>query len=126
MGVSAAENRPENGPSVESRAKAAREATEAAVTGPRGRTNWTRGVRRALIIVSVFFVFQQITGINVPFYYGPTLLGPIFGGTGSLLNQTVAGLEVTAMLAAVNVVRAAGASTGPGDTPTAAVRSDAH
>jgi len=37
----------------------------------KARVNWTRGVRRALIIVCLFFVFQQITGINVPFYYGP-------------------------------------------------------
>src|SRR5207248_3070718 len=35
------------------------------------RRAWTPGVRRALIVVSVFFIFQQITGINVPFYYGP-------------------------------------------------------
>jgi MFS transporter, SP family, arabinose:H+ symporter len=70
----------------------------------RKRSNWTRGVRRALVVVSVFFVFQQITGINVPFYYGPVILGPIFGGKGGTLQQTVAGLQVTAMLAAVNVV----------------------
>jgi sugar porter (SP) family MFS transporter len=70
----------------------------------RSRTGWTRGVRRALVVVSVFFVFQQITGINVPFYYGPVILGPIFGGKGGVLQQTVAGLEVTAMLATVNVV----------------------
>jgi len=24
------------------------------------------------------FIFQQISGINVPFYYGPTLLGKYF------------------------------------------------
>jgi sugar porter (SP) family MFS transporter len=70
----------------------------------RTRTNWTRGVRRALVVVSVFFIFQQITGINVPFYYGPVILGPIFGGKGGTLHQTVAGLQVTAMLAAVNVI----------------------
>ena len=43
-----------------------------------GKTQWTRGVRRALIVVCVFFVFEQISGINVPFYYGPTILGPYF------------------------------------------------
>jgi Sugar (and other) transporter len=37
----------------------------------RRRRAWTPGVRRALIVVSVFFIFQQITGINVPLYYGP-------------------------------------------------------
>jgi MFS family permease len=43
----------------------------------RRKTQWTAGVRRALIVVCVFFIFQQITGINVPFYYGPTLLGGV-------------------------------------------------
>ena len=46
------------------------------------KTQWTRGVRRALIIVCVFFIFQQITGINVPFYYGPTILSSFFQSGG--------------------------------------------
>ena len=33
---------------------------------------------RALIVVCVFFIFQQITGINVPFYYGPKILATFF------------------------------------------------
>jgi MFS family permease len=33
---------------------------------------WTPGVVRALIIVCIFFVFQQITGINVPSTTGPS------------------------------------------------------
>ncbi len=72
----------------------------------RGRkTGWTRGVRRALIVVCVFFIFQQISGINVPFYYGPQLLGSFFqGGTTSAVSATVAGVEVTAILGAVNVI----------------------
>jgi SP family arabinose:H+ symporter-like MFS transporter len=65
---------------------------------------WTPGVRRALIVVSVFFIFQQITGINVPLYYGPHLLGPIFSGAhATLVATTVAGVEVTAIMTAVNV-----------------------
>ncbi|HWG01917.1 MAG TPA: MFS transporter, partial [Trebonia sp.] len=65
---------------------------------------WTPGVRRALVVVCVFFIFQQITGINVPLYYGPHLLGPIFSGAhASLVNTTVAGVEVTAIMTAVNV-----------------------
>ena len=61
-------------------------------------------MRRALIVVSVFFIFQQITGINVPLYYGPHLLGPIFSGAhASLVQTTVAGVEVTAIMTAVNV-----------------------
>jgi hypothetical protein len=61
------------------------------------RTQWTVGVRRALIIVRVFFVFQQITGINVPFYYGPTLLSTFFQSGHNAVNAAVAGVEVTAI-----------------------------
>ena len=65
---------------------------------------WTPGVRRALIVVSVFFIFQPITGINVPLYYGPHLLGPIFAGAhADLVQTTVAGVEVTLIMTAVNV-----------------------
>jgi sugar porter (SP) family MFS transporter len=68
------------------------------------RRAWTPGVRRALIVVSVFFIFQQITGINVPLYYGPHLLGPYFSGAhASLVDTTVAGVEVTLIMTAVNV-----------------------
>jgi MFS transporter, SP family, arabinose:H+ symporter len=68
------------------------------------RRAWTPGVRRALIVVSVFFIFQQITGINVPLYYGPHLLGPIFAGAhATLVQTTVAGVEVTLIMTAVNV-----------------------
>ena len=68
------------------------------------RRAWTPGVRRALVVVCVFFIFQQITGINVPLYYGPHLLGPIFAGSNaSLVQTTVAGVEVTAIMTAVNV-----------------------
>ncbi|HVT66140.1 MAG TPA: MFS transporter, partial [Trebonia sp.] len=65
---------------------------------------WTPGVRRALIVVCIFFIFQQITGINVPLYYGPHLLGPIFSGAhATLVATTVAGVQVTAIMTAVNV-----------------------
>ena len=70
----------------------------------KARVNWTRGVRRALIIVCLFFVFQQITGINVPFYYGPTILSGYFLSGHNAVNAAVAGVEVTAILGAVNVV----------------------
>jgi MFS transporter, SP family, arabinose:H+ symporter len=68
------------------------------------KTQWTRGVRRALIIVCVFFAFQQITGINVPFYYGPTILSSYFLSGHNAVAAAVAGVEVTAILGAVNVV----------------------
>jgi sugar porter (SP) family MFS transporter len=68
------------------------------------RRAWTPGVRRALAVICVFFIFQQITGINVPLYYGPHLLGPIFAGAhASKVASTVAGVEVTAIMTAVNV-----------------------
>jgi MFS transporter, SP family, arabinose:H+ symporter len=70
----------------------------------RARRGWTRGALRALVVVCVFFAFQQITGINVPLYYGPHLLGPIFSGShATLVATTVAGVEVTAIMTTVNV-----------------------
>ena len=69
-----------------------------------GRKAWTPGVRRALVVVCGFFAFQQITGINVPLYYGPHLLGPLFQtGGNSTLDSTIAGVEVTAVMTVVNV-----------------------
>ncbi len=69
------------------------------------RQLWTPGVRRALMVVCTFFVFQQITGINVPLYYGPHLLGPLFqGDNSSLVAATIAGVEVTAIMTVVNVL----------------------
>ena len=67
------------------------------------RQRWTPGVRRALIVVCVFFVFQQITGINVPLYYGPHLLGSLFQNSHGKVATTIAGVEVTAIMTAVNV-----------------------
>lgn len=45
----------------------------------------------------------QITGINVPLYYGPKLLGSDFQSGHSKLDATVAGVEVTLIMTAVNV-----------------------
>ncbi len=70
-----------------------------------GRSCGHPGVKRALIIVCVFFVFQQITGINVPFYYGPRVMSDFFKGPASdAVSAAIAGVEVTAILGAVNVV----------------------
>jgi MFS transporter, SP family, arabinose:H+ symporter len=65
--------------------------------------SWTPGVRRALGVVCGFFVFQQITGINVPLYYGPKLLGGYFQNGNSIVDATIAGVEVTLIMTAVNV-----------------------
>jgi SP family arabinose:H+ symporter-like MFS transporter len=68
------------------------------------RTQWTKGVIRALIVVCVFFIFQQITGINIPFYYGPKILSTFFQSGHDAVAAAVAGVEVTAILGAVNVI----------------------
>jgi SP family arabinose:H+ symporter-like MFS transporter len=68
------------------------------------KTQWTRGVKRALIVVCVFFIFQQITGINIPFYYGPKILATFFQTGHNAVAAAVAGVEVTAILGAVNVI----------------------
>jgi SP family arabinose:H+ symporter-like MFS transporter len=69
------------------------------------KTQWTRGVKRALLVVCVFFVFQQISGINIPFYYGPKLLGGYLGSANSsAVDAAVAGVEAASILATVNVI----------------------
>src|SRR5947208_10048038 len=68
------------------------------------KTQWTKGVIRALIVVCVFFIFQQITGINIPFYYGPQLLGQLFQGGSNPVDAAVAGIAAAAVLGAVNVI----------------------
>ncbi|HEY2263062.1 MAG TPA: MFS transporter [Streptosporangiaceae bacterium] len=84
------------------RGAAALDTTEA--TERKRFRGWTPAAWRALAVVCVFFIFQQITGINVPLYYGPHLLGPIFAGPhASLVGTTVAGVEITALMTAVNV-----------------------
>jgi sugar porter (SP) family MFS transporter len=77
---------------------------EARQTEQARRSPWTAGVKRALAVVCVFFVFQQITGINVPFYYGPQLLGGFFQATNTPVDAAVAGIETAAILGAVNVI----------------------
>ncbi len=67
------------------------------------KTKWTPAVRRALLVVCVFFVFQQITGINVAFYYGPHLLTPYIG-TGGAIQTEISGVIAAGVLAVVNVI----------------------
>ena len=86
--------------------RSAHHVVEAAETRQQERSRlWTPGVKRALLVVSGFFVFQQISGINVPFYYGPQLLGTLFKTPGATaVESAVAGLQSAAILGAVNVV----------------------
>src|SRR5699024_6586420 len=68
-------------------------------------TNWTKPVKRALIIVCVFFVLQQITGINVAFYYGPHLLTPYFlTNPDDMVAAEISGVMAATILAIVNVI----------------------
>ncbi|GAB3802435.1 sugar porter family MFS transporter [Humibacter antri] len=70
-----------------------------------GRTQWTKPVKRALVIVCVFFILQQITGINVAFYYGPHLLTPYFTHPGtSPVQAEILGVIAAGILAVVNVI----------------------
>jgi len=59
---------------------------------------WTPGVRRALYVVCIFFVFQQITGINVPLYYGPTLMASYFQSGSSVVDVATATIAVTTIM----------------------------
>jgi SP family arabinose:H+ symporter-like MFS transporter len=73
-------------------------------TAGEGKPVWTRGVKRALVVVSVFFVFQQITGINLTFYYGPKLMQPYLQTGGDDVKAAIAAVAVTAVMSAVNVI----------------------
>jgi MFS family permease len=55
-------------------------------------------------VVGGFFIFQQITGINIPFYYGPQLLGEYLQQGKSAVDAAVAGVMAAAILGAVNVI----------------------
>jgi MFS family permease len=89
---------------TEEEIRAAAEQLRSAQEARQRKTQWTRGVIRALIVVCVFFIFQQITGINIPFYYGPKILATFFQSGNNAVAAAVAGVEVTAILGAVNVV----------------------
>jgi MFS family permease len=89
---------------TEEEIRAAAEQLRSAQEARQRKTQWTRGVIRALIVVCVFFIFQQITGINIPFYYGPKILATFFQSGSNAVAAAVAGVEVTAILGAVNVV----------------------
>lgn len=67
-------------------------------------TRLSPGMRRALFVVCVFMIFQQISGINVTFYYGPKILQPYFGGSqANTVAATVSGIEATLVLSVINV-----------------------
>lgn len=71
-----------------------------------GRKRMTPGVKRAFIIVGLFMMFQQITGINIPFYYGPFIISSLHlvGSTasGSVISEQFA-VEAASIFAVINV-----------------------
>ncbi|MHB8396461.1 MAG: sugar porter family MFS transporter [Thermoplasmataceae archaeon] len=66
----------------------------------------TPGVKRAFIIVGLFMMFQQITGINIPFYYGPFIISSLHlvgsTGGGSVMTEEFA-VEAASIFAVINV-----------------------
>ncbi|AWR96957.1 sugar porter family MFS transporter [Acidianus sulfidivorans JP7] len=52
------------------------------------KPKFTPGVKKALLIGGLWMMFQQITGINVPFYYGPYIFAPFFKGSDGLSSIT--------------------------------------
>jgi SP family arabinose:H+ symporter-like MFS transporter len=65
----------------------------------------TPGVKRAFLIVGLFMVFQQITGINIPFYYGPIIIENLhlFASTSSPVFSEIFVVEAASIFAVVNV-----------------------
>jgi len=59
----------------------------------------TPGVKRALLVAGLWMMFQQITGINIPFYYGPYIFAPFFGSSDGL-SAIRAGIIATLIISA--------------------------
>ncbi|QIW24090.1 MFS transporter [Sulfolobus sp. S-194] len=61
--------------------------------------------KKALLLVGLWLVFQQITGINVPFYYGPIILSKlhIFSPTTNPVYSAIDGVLDSTILAVINV-----------------------
>ncbi len=62
--------------------------------------------KRALLVVGLWMVFQQITGINVPFYYGPTIILNLhlFGGSSNPVYSEIDSVLAASILAVINVI----------------------
>ncbi|MHB8359884.1 MAG: sugar porter family MFS transporter [Thermoplasmataceae archaeon] len=65
----------------------------------------TPGIKRAFLIVGLFMVFQQITGINIPFYYGPIIIENLhlFASNTSPVFSEIFIVEAASIFAVVNV-----------------------
>ncbi|MGC8609200.1 MAG: MFS transporter, partial [Thermoplasmata archaeon] len=71
----------------------------------RARVKLSKGAKRAFLIVALFMTFQQITGINVPFYYGPIIISKLnlFGSSTSLVTTQILSVLAATILAIINV-----------------------
>jgi len=66
------------------------------------KTKLTPGAKRALVIAGLFLSLEEVTGINIPFYYGPTIIANlhIFG----VPTSKVAGIELDVLTAVILAV----------------------
>lgn len=80
-------------------AKAAEEARVEA------RKSFDVAARRAFIVVALWIIFQQITGINVPFYYGPIVISSlhIFKSPTNPVYAEIEAVLASSILATINV-----------------------
>jgi len=65
----------------------------------------TPGVKRAFLVVGLFMALQQITGINIPFYYGPTIIQNLhlIGSTSVAITGEEFAVEAASIFAIINV-----------------------
>ncbi|WP_256202733.1 sugar porter family MFS transporter [Sulfuracidifex tepidarius] len=67
------------------------------------RPEFSPGIKRALLVAGLWMMFQQITGINIPFYYGPKIFAPLFG-SGSGLSGITDGILATLVISATQTL----------------------
>ncbi|MFP3218655.1 MAG: sugar porter family MFS transporter [Acidianus sp.] len=60
--------------------------------------------KRAFLVVALWIIFQQITGINVPFYYGPAIILQLhlFGSTSNPVYSEIYSVLAASILAVIN------------------------
>ncbi|MCY0850053.1 sugar porter family MFS transporter [Sulfuracidifex metallicus] len=67
------------------------------------RPKFSRGIKRALLIAGLWMMFQQITGINIPFYYGPKIFAPLLG-SGAGLSAIIDGILATLVISVTQTI----------------------
>ncbi|BBG23254.1 sugar porter family MFS transporter [Sulfuracidifex tepidarius] len=73
------------------------------VRNEENRPKFSPGVKRAFVVAGLWMMFQQITGINIPFYYGPKIFAPMFG-SGSGLSSVTDGILATLIISATQTL----------------------